>query len=171
MTSNKKIIISDAGPLIAMGRIKHISLLSETLGDIIIPQAVADECLHDLSKPGANEIQHAIQKCRIYVHKNPPTHTYQKWSDLLGPGESAAITLAVKLNAGLFIDEKLGRQVAINMNLRIIGTAGLLLLAKHNGIIPNVRPILTALKQASYYLSAALEKEVLLQANELRKTT
>ena len=163
---NKKIIISDASPLIALARIKHLSLLSQTLGDIIIPEAVAAECILDALKPGAREIKQAIDKQMIEVHKDPPLHTYQKWSVILGQGESAAIILAKTLKSALFIDEKLARQVAFTLNLQVIGTAGLLLLAKQKGELPQVKPLLTALKKEGYYLSAALEKEVLLRANE-----
>src|SRR3990167_1901665 len=115
---NKKIIISDASPLIALARIKHIGLLSQTLGDIIIPETVAAECILDTLKPGAREIKQAIDKQMIEVHKDPPLHTYQKWSVILGPGESAAIILAKTLKSALFIDEKLARQFAFTLNLQ-----------------------------------------------------
>ena len=94
-------MIADAGPLIAMGRISHFSLLASVLGKIIIPQAVADECLAEIAKPGAHEIQRAINRKDVEIYKNPAIHTYQKWLDLLGPGESAAIMLASQLKTGL----------------------------------------------------------------------
>ena len=161
-------VIADTGPLIAMGRIDQISLLSMVLGNIIIPQAVADECLVEMSRPGAREIQRAVDENRIAIHKNPAIHTYHKWLDVLGPGESAAIMLAYQLKTGLLIDEKLGRQVARKINIRLIGTAGVLLLAKQKNHIIEVAPLINALKSQGYYLSAALEKEVLSQANEYR---
>ena len=160
-------IIADAGPLIAMGRIGHISLLSQLLGKLIIPQAVADECFSERSRPGAREIQQAVNENRIEIHQNPAMHTYQKWLDVLGPGESAAIALAVQFKTGLLIDEKLGRSVAKKMNIQFIGTAGVLLLAKQKKYVPMITPLIAALKLQSYYLSAALEKEVLMQADEL----
>lgn len=159
-------IIADAGPLIAMGRINQLSLLSSVLGQIIIPQAVADECFTELSRPGASAIQTAVTVGHIRVLQNPAIHTYQKWLDLLGPGESAAIMLASELKTGLLIDERLGRLVAKKINLKFIGTAAVLLLAKQKNHIPKVAPLITALKSQGYYLSATLEKEVLFQAGE-----
>jgi predicted nucleic acid-binding protein len=61
---------------------------------------------------------------------DPAIHQYQNIFDILGPGEATAIILASQLKAGLLIDEKLGRKAAQKMNLHIIGTAGVLLLAK-----------------------------------------
>ncbi len=150
-----------------MSRIHQIPLLSTVLGDIIIPQAVADECLIEISRPGAREVQRAIDENRIIIHKNPAIHTYHKWLDLLGPGESAAIMLASQLNIGLLIDEKLGRQVAKKMQVRFIGTAGVLLLAKQKKYLTEIAPLISALKSQGYYLSSLLENEVLHQANEL----
>ena len=163
---NKATVIADAGPLIAMGRISHFSLLASVLGKIIIPQAVADECLAEIAKPGAHEIQRAINRKDVEIYKNPAIHTYQKWLDLLGPGESAAIMLASQLKTGLLIDEKLGRHVARKVNIPLIGTAGVLLLAKQKKYIPEVAPLITALKIQGYYFSATLEKEILLRAHE-----
>lgn len=57
-----KIIVADAGPLIAFGRITHLTLLVETLGEIIVPNQVLNECLFNVSLPGAREISEAIDK-------------------------------------------------------------------------------------------------------------
>lgn len=161
-----KIIIADAGPLIAFGRIKQLSLLSKALGEIIAPLSVVNECISNTSLPGAKEILVAIEKKLIVSHKNPDTRDYQDLFDILGPGEAAAIVLALQLNAGLLMDEKLGRQTAQKMNLRIIGTSGVLLLAKKKKLIEKVAPLIHELKNAGYYLSKELIKKVLSIANE-----
>lgn len=75
--------------------------------------------------------------------------------------------LASHLKAGLFIDEKLGRQVARKLDIRLIGTAGLLLLAKQKKYISEIAPFITALKSQGYYLSTTLENKILHRANEI----
>jgi predicted nucleic acid-binding protein len=153
-----KIIIADAGPLIAFGRIKCLSLLAETLGEIIAPRQVLNECLSDLAMPGAREISEAIEKQIVTPHEGPKNHQFQNLFDILGHGEASAIILALQLKAGLLIDEKIGRQTARKMNLRIIGTAGVLLLAKEKKLIE--------LKNVGYYLSEELIETVIKQASE-----
>lgn len=60
-----------------------------------------------------------------------------KASNLLG-----AIALALELDAELlFIDEQLGREIAIKEGLKITGLLGILLEAKHQGLIESVKRI------------------------------
>jgi len=161
-----KIVIADAGPLIAFERTKRLSLLAETLGEIIAPRPVLKECLSNTALPGAKEISEAIEKKLITSYDDPDTHQYQNLFDILGPGEATAIILAFQLKTGLLIDEKLGRQTAQKMNLRIIGTAGVLLLAKERNLIKKIAPLIQELKDTGYYLSEGLIETVLKRANE-----
>ena len=62
----KNVIIADASPLIAFGRIDQILLLSNVLGHIIIPDIVAKECIDiHVSRPGAK----AVNKVTFGVNK------------------------------------------------------------------------------------------------------
>ncbi len=162
----RQIVIADASPLIAFGRINSISILTDTLGMVIIPEAVAIECLVDTSRPGACEIQKAIQKKIIKVVANPELEGNHDLLNLLGNGEAAAITLAIKLKTGLLIDERLGRSAAKKLNVRIIGTAGVLLLAKRKSLIDKVSPLIYELRNSGYHLSSELIKEILNHAKE-----
>lgn len=167
LTDDKKIVIADAGPLIAFSKIKRLPLLTSTLGELIICQAVAEECTANLSLPGAKEIKDAISTGLIIVNKHYiPVEQYKNLFDILGKGEAGAIILAKQLNTRLLIDEKLGRQAANKLKLRIIGTAGVLLVAKKNGLIPSVKPILAELRTSGYYLSTNLVTSVLELAHE-----
>ena len=49
----EKAAVADAGPLIALARIGHLSLLPEVLGEVLVPEAVVSECVRDRSRPGA----------------------------------------------------------------------------------------------------------------------
>jgi predicted nucleic acid-binding protein len=54
-------VVADAGPLIAFGRIQRLELLPQVLGEVLVPHAVAVECLADPEKPGARAICDAFQ--------------------------------------------------------------------------------------------------------------
>lgn len=162
----KKIIIADAGPLISFGRIKRLSLIVDTLGTIIAPVNVLAECLSNPAQAGAKEIQQAIDQKLIISHENPETQHHKNLFEVLGVGEASSIVLADQLKLGLLIDEKLGRNTAKKMNIPIIGTAGVLLLAKENNLIEKVTPIIQELRDSGYFLSKELIRTVLARANE-----
>ena len=157
----KEIIIADAGPLIAFGKIKKLALLADTLGKLIASQSVVEECTQYLHLKGAKEISAAINSGLIVEKEDPHFEKYEDLISILGRGEATSILLAVQLNSGLLIDEKLGREVAGKMNLKIIGTAGTLLLAKEKKLIEEIKPLLLELKKSGYYLSEQLIKNIL----------
>lgn len=162
-----KIIVADASPLIAFARINQISLLDKLFGTIIVPQTVADECLIESFRPGAAGIQQAINNKIIQIHPNPLSiEELNELTDILDTGETFAIQLATNLKLPLMIDDKLGRMVATKLQIEIIGSAGILLLAKQKKLIPAVKPIITQLKNENYYLSDSLIKKILILAKE-----
>lgn len=161
-----KIVVADAGPLIAMASINQIQLISETLGKIIIPQEVAEECLVNDKLPGALAIQKAVKQNSIAIQTVTKPLKNPELLKLVDEGEGAAMTLAVDLKATLLIDEKLGRSVAKNMGLTVIGTGGMLILAKKRNIIHRVYPLIEQLTKNGYRLSHNLVDEILLLANE-----
>lgn len=66
------------------------------------------------------------------------------------------------------LDERDARQVAQSIGLRLIGTLGILLLAKGKHIIPEIKPLLDAMiNVAQYWVNNKLYEQVLKQAGEL----
>jgi uncharacterized protein len=154
------VIVADASPLIAFARINQLPILHKTLGSIIIPESVAKECTQEHSRPGARVIHEAIQHKTITVHADPATNQFIQLKTSLGQGESAAIALALELNSLLMIDERLARSAAKQLHIKIIGTAGTLLLAKQKNLIPKILPLIHQLKESGYFLSNSLIQEI-----------
>jgi predicted nucleic acid-binding protein len=75
---------------------------------------------------------------------------------------------ALELGADLvLLDEQAGRFAAQYFNLKVIGVVGLLVKAKNNGIITEVRPLLDALRwQAGFYLSEPVYRHALALSGE-----
>lgn len=154
------IIISDSSPLIGLSQIGHLDLINRVFDEIIIPPAVAIECTLHSHKPGAKLIQAAIDNAKIKIFKDKFDHL-KNLSDMLGPGEIEAISLASQLSMPLLIDEKLGRDIAKKNNVNVIGTCGLLLAAKQQNAIKSIKPILEQLICTGYRISGKLIENTL----------
>ena len=86
----------------------------------------------------------------------------------MGPGETAALALALEIQAdAVLLDERLGHDAALRLGLKVIGLLGLLLQAKANGLLPAVSPELDALRnEAGFWISDSLRVKVLRLAKE-----
>ena len=85
-------------------------------------------------------------------------------------GEAEAIALAVETQADrVLIDERQGRLVAARLNLRYTGILGVLVEAKSQGLITEVKPLLDALiNQAGFWVAKPLYNRVLRFVDEIR---
>jgi len=126
------IVIADTSPINYLLLIDQIDLLPRLFQKIIIPEVVRDEMI----APGAPLV---LQK---WIANPPSWLTIQAVSVIdetlsaLDPGEQAAITLAQTLSADLLIiDERLGRKIAGDRGLAVIGTLGILDDAATQGFI------------------------------------
>jgi predicted nucleic acid-binding protein len=162
-----KLIVADSSPLIAFGRSDYLDLVRTVAGTIRVPHTVWQECVHDLSKPGAQKIQQAAANGIIICLDDPELPTSLEVAPI-DAGEKAAIALALKQNCPILLDERLGRIVARRHDISVIGSAGILLTAKARGLIPSVAPILDQWISFGYRLSNELVAEVLRRANEER---
>lgn len=158
--------VSDTGPLIALAKINQLALLQELFGDLYIPSAVHWELLAKHS-PESVRLDRAIQQGSVQVTE--PTvlpQEAQATIEHLDKGEQAAIALAHEKHALLIIDERLGRSAARKLGLTITGVVGLLIKAKRAGYIPEVLPLLHALRERGYWLSDKILEVAAKQAEE-----
>lgn len=159
-------VICNATPLINFAVTNRLDILQTTFGQIIIPQAVCDETT-GTGFPGSLFVQQAIaagwlEVCSVStVGANIPPE--------LDDGEREAIALALEMGIQrILLDEREARQIAQQFSLQVMGTLGILLLAKNNQTIPEVRPLLDAMiNTAQYWVSDTLYQQVLRQAEEL----
>lgn len=158
-------VVSDATPLIALAKIGRLSWLPDFFGKVFIPRAVHTEVVvAGVGRSGASEIQAAgwIQTAAV-TDRTKINYLLSQ----LEIGEAEAIVLAQEKQADwLLIDENKARAIVQRLGLRIIGTVGLLLLAKRQGKIAAVRPQLDALQSHQFRLSQRVYDSVLKQANE-----
>jgi uncharacterized protein len=157
------IIVSDTSPISNLLQIGEIELLRLIFSRVIIPDAVYREiCEVEANRTALIQLD--------WIERMTVSDTTLRDRLLLtvDPGEADAIALAVELSADyLLIDEALGRSVAKDLGLNITGLLGVLLRAKRDGHITQIKPYLGRLvNEAGFRLSAALIDDALYQADE-----
>ena len=148
-------IVSDTSPLIALAKVQHLHLLRDLYQSVSIPQAVFRECLGSRKSDFAI-LEQAIEQF-IHVENIPPLPPeVQIATSSLDIGEKQAIALAYHHKSTLWIDERLGREVARRLQISVTGTVGIFLQAKKTGLIPLVLPLLYEIRGRGYWLSDEL---------------
>ena len=84
----------------------------------------------------------------------------------LGAGESAAILHAKAIGAAVLLDERAGRQLALDMGLMVTGTLGVLVRARQRGLIGPLGPLIAALRASGQRLSQPLVLRALAAVGE-----
>ena len=155
------IIVSDTSPINNLTEINQLHLLHQLYGTVLIPEAVFQE-LTDPSFPvaGATEVQTFDWIQTLTVSDRT---LVEAMSNELDIGEAEAIALAVEIQADqVLIDERRGRLVATRLNLRCIGILGILVEAKSQGLIAEVKPLLDALvNEAGFWVAEPLYNSIL----------
>lgn len=161
------IIVSDTSPINNLAAINHLHLLHQLYGTVLIPEAVYRE-LTDPNFPvaGATEVQTFDW---IQTRTVSDRTLVEALSNELDVGEVEAIALAVEIQADqVLIDERRGRLVATRLNLRCTGILGILVEAKSQGLIAEVKPLLDALvNEAGFWVAEPLRNSVLQLVNEI----
>lgn len=161
-----EIVVADAGPLIAFGRLRKLELLGRIFEKVIVPRAVFEETQFRPDFADARAILAARQSGVFTVDASSPGVERLPPDVELGEGEASAISLAAERGHAVLIDEKLGREVAKALGLRVIGTVGVLLIARRRSLMPSLKPLLEELNTSGYHLSDALIREALRHAGE-----
>jgi len=155
-----RVVISNTTPLIALASISHVDVLHQLYGGIVIPPAVEAELA-----AGSDKV--AVGK-KAWI-KTVALQDARRASLIIGldRGEAEVLALAQELRAELvLLDERLGRQYAWRAGLLLSGTLGVLVKAKHQGIIPAVAPLTQALHECGIHLSEAVVAEAIRLAGE-----
>lgn len=156
------IVVSNTSPLMNLAVINQLKIIELLYGKIIIPEEVTNE-LFAAGIYLLNEQSTWIEKHQV---KNKGLADSLKIE--LDDGEAEAIALAIELKADLvLIDERLGRNIASRFGQKCIGIMGMLIEAKHKGIIASVKPIMDDLiTKAGFWVSNDLYIKILREARE-----
>jgi len=158
-------IISNTGPLIALGSIGRIDILRHLFENVIVPEAVDGEM-----KAGGTHFTGLAdyQRCtwiQVQALEDPLDPLLTNTLDI---GEASVIYLARRLQVNLVLmDEKKGRKIARDIyNLQTIGTMRILLEGKRSGLITSVRASINEIKASGYWFHDHIVQRTLIEAGE-----
>ncbi len=153
-------IVSDTTPISELAKVEYLEKLPQIFGKVMIPQGVFNE-LQIGQHPAAFIVQNLAWLEVVTVDNQQLVEELQK-SFNLHDRESEAIALAEEIGASqLLIDEKAARKVAKARKLPIIGTMGILLLAKRRGLLDSVKDVLNEMQAKGTRISVRLYGQVL----------
>ncbi len=168
MSRSSRLLVADSGPLIALAKLRLLDLPAALYSTVWVPAAVLQECTEAGSFPDGQRITTALAAGWLVPCADAQPSPADVWAGLTGldPGECSAISIALALGADLLIDEAAGRRAARAVGLPVVGACGLLLRGKALGRLQRVRPLVDDLRQQGYFISPALQAEVLRLAGE-----
>ncbi len=160
-------VVANSSILIALAAMEQLPLLRQRFPDgIMVPQAVWHEVVESgRGKAGAQAVAAAEWITCRPVKK-------QDFVKLLQPeldkGEAEVIALSREFQADVvLLDEKGARRIARRLGLHVLGTVGLLIWAKHQGLIPSLKDELDRLRQeGGFRLSQDVYEEALRQVGK-----
>ena len=134
------IVVSDTTPIISLLKVGQLELLLKLYKTVLVPQAVYRELTENPAYINeADIIKNADYLLAVTVENVKSVNVLRAVTGL-DEGESEALIMYDEQNADvLLMDEQKGRRVAKRLNVRHIGTAGILMLAYDKGLIQAVK--------------------------------
>lgn len=156
-------VIANTTPIQYLHQLGLLDLLPAFYGKVIVPRAVAEELavgrrqginLPDLTNLPWLDVRDAAA---LRLPRNRRIHR----------GEAEVVALAqASSDALLILDDNMARRYAMEMGLRITGTAGVLLRALKEKRIAAVAPLLARLEALGFHLDGATQENILRVAGE-----
>jgi len=133
------IIVSNAGPLIALGKLGQLGLLLKLYKQILIPREVYNEVVVNGIRIGASDasaIKRIVDKGRILVEDVILSEEDRHSMNILDAGEVEVIALAKEKKATwVLIDNEHARKIARLQGLPLKGTIGILVEGFRKGFV------------------------------------
>lgn len=162
MKSSNAVI--DTSPWIALSACGQISLLRKLYDTVMIPITVNEEILAGgKSQIGLQELNEA-DWLQVVELQDPMKVMFLHELD---QGEAEVIILAKEQKVHeVILDEKVARIQARVPGLTVVGTLGLLLRAKKQGLLREIRPLIEEILRADIYIHRDIVQGVFQKAGE-----
>jgi len=149
-----KNFVVNASPLIVLGKIGLLDLLPKLANELVIPKGVQIEI--EAGSPEDPARKWINSQGKVFVKDvGQPEIEILKWD--LGLGETEVLSLAYRDKSFVaIVDDRAARRCAKVLDIETKGTLALLVLAKKEGLLPEITSILDRLLKAGFRLSRDL---------------
>jgi len=148
MNKPPRVVVSDSTPLIYLAKIGRLGLVKDVFERVFIPEAVFNEAVVQgkvLNISDASIIERFVGAWIMRERVRPEVDAEYRFLDTntrLGLGEKEALKLCKQLNADYFIvDDREARRVSKTLNIRPIGTCGIIVQSCRHGSTTRVEAI------------------------------
>jgi predicted nucleic acid-binding protein len=156
--------VCNASPLIVLSQIDRLDLLAVLSTPVLVPATVLAEIDAGDTRDAAGARLRASHQFRVMADVAVP-ECVARWQ--LDAGETQVLSLAwANPGAGVVLDDRAGRRCACSIDLPLVGTLGLVALAKKRGVIEAAAPILRAIIDAGLYVAPGVVRGVLSELGE-----
>ena len=155
-------VFCNTSPLQYLHQVGHLELLPTLFKHVQVAEAVVAELAEGMRRETAlPNVEHLP-----WVTTRAVLNTGELVSGL-GRGETETLALSLESPGSLVIlDDAEARRVAKAAQLDVVGTVGVLLLAKERGHIETIRPIMDRLGRLGFRLSELVRMDALAKAGE-----
>jgi predicted nucleic acid-binding protein len=163
-------VLTNTTPLIALAHVGLFPLLRALYGHLGLPPAVYREVVTEgQGRAGAQETAEAVTRgwLEVLPLRQPETAQRLRAQLLLGEGESEVLALAQEHQGMLvLLDEDRAVRHARALRLPVLRTVGVLLQAKTQHLLPDIKPPLDTLRTLGFRLSERAYQQALRYAGE-----
>lgn len=139
MGHERKVTVSNSGPLIHLAKIDKLVLLKELFGEVHIPSQVKIEVVDAGKEEGMADaflIEGEIENGWIIVDGDIDNVEDIAKNVGIDEGEAAAIVLARKMGQTILLDDLASRRFATGLGLEVTGSIGILFKSTRLKILP-----------------------------------
>ena len=160
----RKVVVNTT-PLIALSHVGQLDILKKLYGEIMIPEAVYRELSVKTESICKKAVDRSLEWIRVENINNQMAKAMYKTQ--LHDGEVEVMILSKEMAADVvIIDDANAKKHAKYLGLPVTGTLGVLIKAKQDGYINELRPILNQMVENSIYISQSLIELCLRQVGE-----
>jgi predicted nucleic acid-binding protein len=158
-------VVVNASPFILLCKGGLVELLPQLFSEIFMPERVSMEIIE--GDDTAAERLYDYEETWLIRCSPSVNEEVLVWN--LGDGETDVLSWAFtdRENCTALIDDRAARKCAETLNIKTLGTGGILILAKKRGLIENVSDELKKLQSAGLWISDQIVELILKQADEL----
>ncbi|GIV17201.1 MAG: hypothetical protein KatS3mg022_2636 [Armatimonadota bacterium] len=167
--TSKATAVVDTSVWIALSFAHHVDLLPPFFAKVYLPQSVYQEILRGEQRVGSAELHQVTGSWLDLVRSGPVPADIPS---ALGMGEREALSIALRASRSrervvVLLDDLLARRWAQQHNIPVLGTLGILKLARETGVVPSLRPLLEKLSEAGFHMKHDLYIRIMRQVGEI----